>query len=101
MRPTCFPALTIALVLTGVAAAQAQSQYPLMDRLADRVVQKYQSSSCEQLAAQRAHHPTGQRAQVEARAVQMLRQDPQMREAFLNKVAAPIANKMFECGFIP
>jgi hypothetical protein len=24
-----------------------------------------------------------------------------MREQFLNKVAAPIANKMFECGMIP
>ena len=27
--------------------------------------------------------------------------DPQMRTAFINKVAAPIANKMFECGMIP
>jgi len=24
-----------------------------------------------------------------------------MRSAFINKVAAPIANKMFECGMIP
>jgi hypothetical protein len=31
----------------------------------------------------------------------MLRNDPQTRAAFLNKVAAPIANKMFECGTIP
>jgi hypothetical protein len=27
--------------------------------------------------------------------------DPQMRAAFINRVAAPIANKMFECGMIP
>jgi len=27
--------------------------------------------------------------------------DAQMRAELLNKVAAPIANKMFECGLIP
>ena len=31
----------------------------------------------------------------------MLQGDPQMRAAFINKVAGPIANKMFECGMIP
>jgi len=30
-----------------------------------------------------------------------LKTDPQMRTVFINKVAAPIANKMFECGLIP
>jgi len=33
--------------------------------------------------------------------VQFLKNDPQARTAFLNKVAAPIANKLFECGMIP
>ena len=32
---------------------------------------------------------------------QMLKSDSQMRAAFINKIAAPIANKMFECGMIP
>ena len=41
------------------------------------------------------HAPMGQRA------VQTLRNDPQMRTAFLNRVAAPIVNKLFECGMIP
>jgi len=31
----------------------------------------------------------------------MLQNNPQMRAEFINKVAAPIANKMFECGMIP
>ena len=31
----------------------------------------------------------------------LLKNDPQMRTAFINQVAAPIANKMFECGMIP
>jgi hypothetical protein len=38
---------------------------------------------------------------MEQKALQMLRNDPQMRTAFINKVAAPIANKLFECGMIP
>jgi hypothetical protein len=35
------------------------------------------------------------------KAIQFLKTDPQMRTVFINKVAAPIANKMFECGLIP
>jgi hypothetical protein len=33
--------------------------------------------------------------------VEFLRNDPQARAAFLDKVAGPIANRMFECGMIP
>ena len=39
--------------------------------------------------------------EIEARAIDLLRQDPQMRQEFLNRVAGPIANRMFECGMIP
>ena len=78
----------------GVASAQ---QYPVMDRIADKVVQKYQNSSCQELWQKRGQ-PKSEREQ---RAVQMLRGDPQMRAAFINRVAGPIANKMFECGMIP
>jgi hypothetical protein len=31
----------------------------------------------------------------------MMHEDPQIRAAFIDRVAAPIANKMFECGMIP
>jgi hypothetical protein len=37
----------------------------------------------------------------EQRAIQILKNDPQMRAAFINKIAPPIANKMFDCGMIP
>jgi hypothetical protein len=37
----------------------------------------------------------------EQRAITILHNDPQMRHAFMDRVAAPIANKMFECGVIP
>jgi hypothetical protein len=53
------------------------------------------------LRQQKRQKPTGQKAEMDQRAVQALRNDPQMREAFINKVAAPIANKMFQGGMIP
>ena len=45
-------------------------------------------------------HPAPPHAQ-EQKAVQFLKSDPQMRREFINKIAAPIANKMFDCGMIP
>ena len=88
-------ALALALVSSGsVASAQ---QYPIVDRVANKVVQKYQNSSCDQLWQQRGQ-PKSPREQE---AVQALRNDPQMRAVFIDKVAAPIANKMFECGLLP
>ena len=82
-----------ALLFAGVSSAQ----YPLLDKAANKVIQKYQNSSCEQLWQERGQ-PKSQREQE---AVNFLRNDPQMRRMFIDKVAAPIANKMFECGMIP
>jgi hypothetical protein len=89
------------LVLTWVGAAGAQEQFPMMEQIAQKVIQKYETASCEQLAMERSHPPTGQKAEMEQRALQILRTDPQMRTEFINRVAAPIANKLFECGMIP
>ena len=33
--------------------------------------------------------------------IDLLKKDPQMRQHFLNRIAGPIVNKMFECGMIP
>ncbi len=94
IKRTSLLALIPVVLFVGLAAAQ---QYPIMDRVADKVIQKYQQSTCEQLWQEKGK-PKGEREQE---AVQLLRSDPQMRTAFINKVAAPIANKMFECGMIP
>jgi len=83
-----------ALLLAGVAGAQ---DYPIMNRVADKVIQKYQNSTCEQLWQEKGQP----KPPMEQEIVQLLQGDPQMRAAFINKVAAPIANKMFECGMIP
>jgi len=83
-----------ALLLPALAGAQ---EFPIMDRVADKVIQRYQNSSCEQLWQKKGKPKPA----MEQKAVQLLRSDPQMRFAFIDKVAAPIANKMFECGMIP
>ena len=93
--------LLFALVPAVLVAGVAIAQYPIMDRVADKVIQKYQSASCEQLWQERAQGKGQQKPEMEQRAIQMLRQDAQMRQAFFNKIAAPIVNKMFECGMIP
>jgi len=87
------------MLLTGVVGIEGQQQHPILDQVANKVIQKYQSATCQQLWAERAQKapPTPQ----EQKAIQFLKSDPQMRTLFLNKVAAPIANKMFECGMIP
>lgn len=96
-----FSLLACVSVLLHVGMASAQESFPIMEKLAQKVIEKYQTSSCQQLAQQKSQPPSGQKAQMEQRAIQMLRNDPQMRTEFLNRVAAPIANKMFECGMIP
>ena len=87
------------VVATGtlIAAGVAYAQYPIMDAVANKVVQKYQGMSCEQLWQQKGQ-PKGAEEQ---RVIGFLKSDPQMRQAFFNKVSAPIVNKMFECGMIP
>ena len=91
---------TIALVAAGVAGI-AYAQYPVMDKVADKVIQKYQSASCQQLWQEKMQGQGQSKPAMEQRAVEALKQDPQMRQAFFAKVAAPIVNKMFECGMIP
>jgi hypothetical protein len=86
-------AAVAAVTIAGIAAAQ----YPIMEAVANKVIQKYESSTCEQLWAQKQQPKSAE----EQRVLGLLKSDPQMRAAFLNKVAGPISNKMFECGMIP
>jgi hypothetical protein len=94
-----FSVLLLTLSLPRQSDAQAQPQFPVMDKIADKIVAKYQHSSCEELWQKKSQKapPTPE----EQRAVKILHDEPDMRVAFINKVAAPIVNKMFECGLIP
>ncbi|HVN35866.1 MAG TPA: hypothetical protein VMU96_11495 [Casimicrobiaceae bacterium] len=93
-RKTWWIVATAAAAVAGVVYAQ---QFPILDAVAGKVVQRYQSSSCEQLWAKKGQPKSPE----EQRVIGMLKSDPAMRTEFINRVAAPIANKMFECGMIP
>jgi hypothetical protein len=101
-RRLCRFALALPVLLfAGVASAQygqyPQGQYPMLDAAANKVVQKYRNSTCDQLWQERGQP----RSQREEEAVRFLRENPQMRAAFIDRIAEPVANKMFECGMIP
>jgi hypothetical protein len=73
--------ITIAAValVAGVAVAQ---QYPMLDNVAAKVVQKYQSMTCEQLWAQKAQPKSAE----EQRVIGLLQAAiPRMRTEFLNR----------------
>jgi len=89
--------ISLAVVTAAVAGVVCAQQFPILDAVANKVVQKYQSSSCEQLWEKKGQ-PKGPEEQ---RIIGMLKSDAAMRTEFLNRVAGPIANKMFECGMIP
>ncbi len=82
-----------ALIVADAASAQGM----LVDVAADKVIKKYQTTTCDQLKAQKNEPPSDK----EKEAIEFLRNDSQARIAFINKIAAPVLNKMFDCGMIP
>jgi hypothetical protein len=94
MKKPLLYALGAAAVL---AAGGAAAQYVILDMAANRVTQKYQSASCEQLWQNRGKAPSAEEQKV----LDFLRSDPQARQYFFNQIAGPVMNKMFECGMIP
>lgn len=87
----------VLLVAAAAAGYSWAQQYPVLDMIAERVVQKYEQSSCQQLWEQKSQPKPAREQEI----VQKLRDDPAMRTEFINRVAAPVVNKMFECGMIP
>jgi hypothetical protein len=84
-------------VFVFLFAGVANAQYPVLDMVANNVVQKYQQSTCEQLWEARGKPKTAQEQEF----IQLLRSDAEMRTLFINKIAGPVVNKMFECGMVP
>jgi hypothetical protein len=82
-----------ALAVAGAVGGQGL----IMDMVANKVIGKYQNATCEQLWQQKSEP----KSQEEQRAVNFLKSDPQARTAFINKIAGPVVNKMFECGMVP
>ena len=91
---TCLCVAVFVLLLVGSAFAE---EYPIMEMIANNVIQKYQTSNCEQLWKQKSEPKTAQQQEF----ITILRGNPEMRTEFINKVSPTIMNKMFECGMIP
>jgi len=89
--------IMLVVVLFLFAGAAVAQDYPILNMVADRVISKYQSATCEQVW-QDKEKPKGE---MEKNLIQMLKENPQMRQVFIDKVAATVANKMFECGLVP
>jgi hypothetical protein len=89
--------IVFALLIVGTEAAD----HPIVDKVADKVIQKYQTSTCEQLRQEQAEKAGKPKPEMEQRAIQLLHEDAAIRTAFFNKVSAPIVTKLFECTMIP
>ena len=85
-----------AVIAALIAAGAASAQGMLLDLAADKVIKKYQTATCEELKAPKP--PTSDK---EKEAIEFLRNDSQARIFFINKIAAPVLNKLFDCGMIP
>jgi hypothetical protein len=77
--------------------AAVRADYPLMNIVADKVIDKYKNATCEELWEDK-DKPKSDEAK---NAIQILKENPQMRIDFIDKIAAPVVNKMFECGMVP
>ena len=53
-------------LLLHVGLTSAQEHYPVMEKIAQKVIQKYQTSSCQQLAMKKSQPPKGQQAQMDS-----------------------------------
>lgn len=80
-----------------LSAAPVRAQSPVVNLVAKKVIERYQKSSCEQLWAARSER----RGSQEQRVLDMLNDDPQLRQGFIDQVAGPVVNKLFVCGMIP
>ena len=89
--------MTLVVLLVLFAGAAAAQDYPMLNMVAEKVIEKYQRATCEQLWESR-NQP---KPEMEQRLVQFLRTDPQMRKVFIDKVSPTVVNKMFECGMVP
>jgi hypothetical protein len=79
------------------AVGVSGSQFPMLDMAAQKVIARYQQSTCEQLWEARGKPKSPQEQEM----LQILQGNAEMRTVFLDEVAGPVANKMFECGLLP
>jgi len=85
------------------------SQEALLDIAVNFAIAKYEKASCEEVAQMQPQSKStpdsttdgGKQAALQAKAIELLQNNPEVRQKFIDRVAGPIANKMFECNLIP
>jgi hypothetical protein len=87
--------VVVVVVVIGVGAWSQRGK--VLDMTADEVTQKFSTASCEELKAKKGEPPT----MIKKVALSMLHDDPDARKSFIDKVAAPVLNKMVQCGMAP
>lgn len=88
-----------ATALTLLYVTVAAAQHPVLDAVANKVVAKYQTSTCAQLMAAKAQKQPP--SPGEQKAMEMLKTDPTMRHEFVSIVADQVVDKLIQCGMIP
>ena len=81
--------------VSQVSRGQATSQYPVADRVIKISDLEPPAAATGEAATSRPERSDG------TEGVRNSPRDPQLRKHFLDAVAAPIVNKLFEPGFIP
>jgi hypothetical protein len=93
--------LAVAASLALCATSASAQQYPIMNKIADKVIAKYQNATCEQLWQEKQAGQGQPKSPEEQKVIAALKNDPQMAQAFFDKISGPIVSKMFQCGMIP
>ena len=71
----------------SVGSVPEPQQFPIVDAIANKIVQEYQSSTCEQLWQEKAQAKNKPKSPQEQEAISILHNDSQMRAEFINKIA--------------
>ena len=87
-----FSGLAFGLLYLGAASAQ----YPIMDKIAERIIQKYQASSCEQLYQEKA--PKLPQARRSRRPSKCCTAMPRCAQLFLAKSRLPSLTRCSNAG---
>ena len=91
----------LAFVPVVLFAGVAYAQFPIMDKVADKVIQKYQSSTCQQLWAEKARDRASRSRRWSSAWSRCCSRIHRCARHSSPRSSAPIVNKMFECGMIP
>ncbi len=107
----CGIASAIAMAGISLSIAQAQNQEPLPEKIVDTVagktIDKFNNSSCQELAASMAKSPSQNPAsetrqdKLKARFYTLLKENPELANRFFSQISTPVLTKLFQCGLIP